>query len=101
MEEKNKTRSGGNHKGWEAEGEGEKPQKGWTNRRAGNQKGGWGEGDGNQKLRKKIGEKQKDEKHQTNVGKPNERLEKLRRNLKTQGREVVAVAGGVISIRCR
>ena len=26
-----------------------------------------------------------DQKHQTNVGKPNERMEKLRRNLKTQG----------------
>ena len=52
---------------------------------------------------KNVGENQKDEKHQTNVGKPDGRLEELRRNLKTQGWEVVVVvvAGGLISIRCR
>ena len=51
-----------------------------TNWRAGNQK------DGERKPKiyeKKICENQKD--HLTNVGKPNERLEKLRRNLKTGG----------------
>ena len=67
-------------------------------------KGGWerGRGERNHKLRKNVGENQKDEKHQTNVGKPNERMEKLKRNLKTQGWEVVVVvAGGLISIRCR
>ena len=51
-----------------------------------------------------MGENQKDQKHQTNVGKPDGRLEKLRRNLNTHGLEVVVVVvvvvvGGVISIR--
>ena len=50
---------------------------------------------------KNVGEKQKDEKRQTNFGKPNGGLEKLGRNLKTQGWELVVVAGGLISIRCR
>ena len=80
--------------------EGGETAKRGTNRRAGNQKGG---------VRKpKIAEKgwrksKKDEKHQTNAGKPNGRPEKLRRNLKTQGWEVVVVVveGGLISTRCR
>ena len=73
--------------GEERRGEGEKPQKGGTNRRVGNPKGWlwwwwwWRE---NQTSRKEVGENRKDEKHQTNVGKPNVRQEKLRRNLKTR-----------------
>ena len=72
---------------------------GWETKRV----EGGGEGGRKQKIaEKKVEENQKDEKHQTNVGKPNGRLEKLRRNLKTQGWEVVVVvAGGLISIRCR
>ena len=88
-------------RGWRGEEEG-----GETAKRGNEQKGGkpkgWSEKTENcGKRLEKVKKKMRNTKPM--LEKPNGRLEKLRRNLKTQGWEVVVVvaAGGLVSIRCR